>query len=270
MMKFNILGPLEVLDRGIPCTPSALKVRWTLAILLMNANRIVDLGLIIEEIWGGSPPRTVVTTAQTYIYQLRKLCRPQGRDVILTKAPGYVLLLGEEELDAQEFERLHTEGDRLLAAGNPEAAAERLRQALGLWRGTALADIPVGGVLAGHVAVLEEMRMRALEHRILADQQLGRHRELIPELRLLTLNQPLNEWYHEQLMLALDAAGRRSEALHVYRTLYRRLDEDLGITPSRPVRDLHNELLSGTVPARQQFRAAAARAVEQGLRARSA
>ncbi|CAM5634287.1 AfsR/SARP family transcriptional regulator [Kitasatospora aureofaciens] len=269
-MKFNILGPLEVLDKGIPCTPSALKVRWTLAVLLMNANRIVDLGLIIEEIWGSSPPRTVVTTAQTYIYQLRKLCRPLGREVILTKAPGYVLLLGEEELDAQEFERLHHEGDRLLAAGHPEAAAQRLRQALDLWRGTALADIPVGAPLAGHVAVLEEMRLRALEHRILADRQLGRHRELIPELRLLTLHQPMNEWYHEQLMLALDAAGRRSEALHVYRVLYRRLDEDLGIAPSRPLQELHNDLLSGTSPTRQEFQALAARAMEQGLRARSA
>ncbi|MFE4518839.1 BTAD domain-containing putative transcriptional regulator [Kitasatospora sp. NPDC056783] len=269
-MKFNILGPLEVLDKGIPCTPSALKVRWTLAILLVNANRIVDLDLVIEEIWGSDPPRTVITTAQTYIYQLRKLCRPLGRDVILTKAPGYVLLLGEEEFDAQEFERLHQEGDRLLAAGRAEQAADRLRRALDLWRGAALADIPAGSLLAGHVAVLEEMRLRALESRILADRHLGRHRELVPELRLLALRHPWNEWYHEQLMIALDAAGRRSEALHVYRTLYRRLDEDLGISPSQPLRDLQNELLSGTAPARREFQALAARAVEDGLRARSA
>ncbi|MFF2045699.1 BTAD domain-containing putative transcriptional regulator [Kitasatospora sp. NPDC058170] len=270
-MRFNVLGPLEVLDSGIHCTPSALKVRWTLAILLMHANRIVDLGVIIEEIWGDNPPRTVVTTAQTYIYQLRKLCRAEGRDFILTKAPGYLLLLGEEELDAQEFERLHLEGARLLADGHPEAAADRLRQALRLWRGSALADIPVGGTLAGHVAVLEEMRLRALENRILADQQIGRHRELIPELRSLTLHHPLNEWFHEQLMLALDLAGRRSEALQVYRSLYRKLNDDLGIDPSQPLRDLHNDLLSGVVQLREPRRPGALPPLmEHGRTARSA
>ncbi|MFI9273552.1 BTAD domain-containing putative transcriptional regulator [Kitasatospora sp. NPDC052896] len=269
-MRFNVLGPLEVLDAGKPCTPSALKVRWTLAILLMNANRVVDLGVIIEEIWGDSPPRTAVTTAQTYIYQLRKLRRSQGRDVILTKAPGYVMLLSEDELDAQEFERLHGEGARLLADGHPEAAADRLRQALGLWRGAALADIPVGGALAGHVAVLEEMRLRALEHRILADQQLGRHGELVPELLALTHQHPFKEWFYEQLMLALDATGRRSEALQVYRSLYRKLDEDLGIAPSRRLWELHSALLSADAPPRQPVRAAAVRAVVHGRVARSA
>ncbi|MFD0399010.1 BTAD domain-containing putative transcriptional regulator [Kitasatospora sp. NPDC127121] len=263
-MRFNVLGPMEVLDAGTPCTPSALKVRWTLAILVMHANRIVDLGVMIEEIWGDNPPRTVVTTAQTYIYQLRKLGRVEGRDFILTKAPGYLLLLGEEELDSQDFERLYNEGARLLADGHPEAASDRLGQALSLWRGGALADIPVGRALAGHVAVLEEMRLRALENRILADQQIGRHRELIPELRALTLHHPLNEWFHEQLMLALDCAGRRSEALHVYRSLYRKLDEDLGIYPSQPLRELHDDLLSGISRLREPRRPSAGQVMELG------
>jgi SARP family transcriptional regulator, regulator of embCAB operon len=244
-MRFNVLGPLEVLDSETPCTPSSLKVRWTLAVLLMHANRIVDLGAIVDELWGDNPPRTAVTTAQTYIYQLRKKYRSPEGEFILTKAPGYLLRLDEEQLDAQEFERLQAEGSRLLADGHPELAAERLHKALGLWRGAALADIPAGSALAGHVAILAEMRLRTLEHSILADQQIGCYWELIPRLRSLTMQHPLNEWFHEQLMIALDRAGRRSEALQVYRSLYRTLNDDLGIAPSQPLRELHNDLLSG-------------------------
>lgn len=234
-------------------TPSApRRVRWTLALLLLRANRVVGRDCIIEELWGENPPRTAVPTMQTYIYQLRKMYRRSadrlGEDEFIeTRPPGYLLRCDESEIDAFVFERLSAEGTAAYAAGDAERAARCLRQALALWRGPVLADIATGPVLTPHIRQLEEVRTRTVRTRILADLQLGRHHEIIPELRFAALENPFDEWLHEQLMIALSEAGRRAEALDAYRELQRALDQNLGIEPSHALRQLQHDVLVGAV-----------------------
>nr|AFU65883.1 DacT1 [Dactylosporangium sp. SC14051] len=251
-MIFRVLGPLEVIINGQSETPTAHKVRWTLGLFLLRANQVVDRAAIIDELWGEHPPRSAVTTAQTYVYQLRKKFHRHFRnlgsgELIETRPPGYVLRVDPGEIDAFRFERLSEEGQALLAAGHAEQAARRLREALSLWRGPVLADLPGGPVLTPHLTHLTEARTRALRLRILADAQLGNHRALIPELRSAAQENPLDEWIHEQLMIALHEAGRRADALDTYRGLQRTLDEELGIQPSITLRELQRDVLVGNV-----------------------
>ncbi|KUL39457.1 hypothetical protein ADL15_09320 [Actinoplanes awajinensis subsp. mycoplanecinus] len=238
--------------QGKPSTPSATRVRWTLALLLLRANQVVDRGCIIQELWGENPPRSAVTTAQTYIYQLRKNYQRYADQLgwgefIETRPPGYLLRCHESEIDAFAFERLSGEGIAAHAAGEPERAARLLREALALWRGPVLADITAGPVLTPHLRRLEEARTRAVRTRILADLRLGRHRELIPELRFAALENPFDEWFYEQLMIALSEEGRRADALDAYRQLQRMLDQKLGIEPSHALRQLQHDVLVGVV-----------------------
>jgi DNA-binding SARP family transcriptional activator len=253
-MKFLVLGALEVADGNDNCTPSAAKVRWTLALLLMRANQVVETGAFIDELWGENPPRSAVTTTQTYIYQLRKLFGQrlgarQADQLIRTQPPGYRLVTCPAAIDACEFDRLRALGQEALRRGQHARAAEAFRQALALWRGPALSDIPVGRLLRAHVAHLEEMRMRTLELRIQADLELDQHRELVPELRSLVIAHPLNEWFHTQLISILGQTGRRGEALHAYQQLRRVLDDELGLEPSPEAQRLQLELLRPGAPA---------------------
>lgn len=248
-MQFNILGPMEVLHESRICTPTAPKARNTLALLLSRANQIVEIPALIDELWSDNPPRSAVTTAQTYIYQLRKmLCRAVGDEaaarLLVTQAPGYGLRVDVDRIDAQVFERLTEQGKRLLAMNRPEEAARHLHEALVLWRGPAMADVTTGRRLEAHVVQLEEMRLTALQLRVQADVRLGRHAELVPELRALVAAHPLNEWFHAQLIACLSHSGRRGEALQAYQSLRRLLDDELGLRPSLPLQRLQQHLLS--------------------------
>ncbi len=246
-LRFNVLGPLEVFNGERVCTPTAPKVRGVLALLLLRANRLVETRSLIEELWGECPPQSAVTTAQTYIYHLRKLfarvAGPDAEQIFLTRAPGYLIDIAEGQLDLQVFDRLTQQGRTLLAAGRPAEAVQVLERALGLWRGPMLANVTVGRLLEGSVAHVEEQRIQAIQLRIEANLQLGRHRELIAELRSLTALYPLNEWFHGKLMLALSRAGRRSESLQVYQRLRHTLDEELGLAPSPELQRLQHEVL---------------------------
>lgn len=240
---------MEVVHEGQHYTPTAPKARNTLALLLSRVNEVVEIPALIDELWSENPPRSAVTTTQTYIYQLRKmLCRALGADaartLLVTRAPGYWLQIDEELIDARVFERLAGEGKCLLAAGRPDEAARRLQQALDLWRGPALSDVSTGLVLEAHVVQLEEMQLSALQLRIQADMQLGRQRELVPELRSLVAAHPLNEWLHAQLITCLKHSGRRGEALQAYQALRRVLDDELGLQPSLSLQRLQQYVLS--------------------------
>jgi DNA-binding SARP family transcriptional activator len=253
-MTFTLLGPLEVRFDGELDLPSATKIRWTLALLLLRANQVVDRSSIIDELWGENPPRSAVTTAQTYVYQIRKRYQHRfDRPLITTRAPGYILHVDPDEIDSCVFERLTEQGGDALAAGDAVRAAELLRRALGLWRGPVLSDIPARAVLTPYLTHLEELRKRALRMRILAEAHLGRYRELIPELKFLALSHPYDEWLHEQLIVALNAVGRRADALETYQRLHRTLDDELGIEPSQLLHRLHHDVLIGATP-RQESR----------------
>jgi DNA-binding SARP family transcriptional activator len=259
MLQFKVLGPLEVVDGGRLCTPTPPKVRRVLALLLLRANQVVPMDALIEELWGEEPPLSAVGTAQTYIYQLRKVLDRRevvagGGDWLMTRPPGYLISVAPDQLDLVAFGTLSRQGRDLLDSGRPEEAAQVLRRALDLWHGPCLANVGLGRLLEAHAVHLEEQRMRTLELRIQADAELGRHRELVGEMRSLVVSHPLNEWFHGQLIVALSRSGRRGEALQAYQNLREVLDSQLGLDPQPDMQRLQREVLTNGVPQGNVFR----------------
>jgi len=251
-MKFRILGPMEVegsAGPGLSYAPRAAKLRVVLGALLVRHGEVVSLGSLIDELWQDGPPRTATTTLQVYVSQLRKLLNAAedgfGRDALLTRPPGYVLRLAPDQLDLARFEVLHAGGRRALEAGDFAGASALQRRALELWRGPLLSDTPRGPALDEEAARLDEAAVAALEQRIRADLELGRHRDLIAELRSVTQRYPLREEFHGHLMLALFRTGRQAEALSTFARLRRSLVEELGIEPCPALQRLHGRVLAG-------------------------
>ncbi|AOS62896.1 DNA-binding transcriptional activator of the SARP family [Actinoalloteichus hymeniacidonis] len=250
-VRFNVLGPMEVVVGDRDLTPTAPKIRQVLALLISRHNTLVHTSEIVDELWGERPPASALVTLQTYIYKLRKLLFAllpiEERVSLRTRYSGYLIITPAENIDQYRFEELARQGRAELESGSVRSAAERLRSALSLWRGPGLGGIEVGSLLTGYLTRLEESRLRVLQNRIEADLSLGRHRELISELKELTVARSLDEGFHGQLMSALNLAGRRSEALDVYRRFRRNLIDQLGLEPSAELQNRHNALLSGEV-----------------------
>ncbi len=231
-MEFRILGPLEVGDRGLIVGLGG-KPRVLLAMLLVKANEVVSAERLIDGLWGERPPETAKAALQMHVSQLRKLL---GAERIETRAPGYRLRVSADESDVGRFEQL-------LGEGGAERA-ERLREALALWRGPALAEFQYESWAQGEIARLEELRASALEERLEADLAAGRHAQLLPELEALVREQPLRERPRGQLMLALYRCGRQAEALDAYQQTRRLLVEELGIEPGGELRQLYTQILN--------------------------
>ena len=247
-MEFRILGPLEVLDGDRVVRLGAGQQRALLALLLLRTNESISRDRLIQELWGDGPPRTAAKALQGHISALRRQLEPPGgagaaSSVILTRAGGYELRIEPGQLDLHRFERLREEGRSTLASGKPDLAAERLREALALWRGPPLADFLYEPFAQAEIARLEELRVATLEDRIEADLGRGRHAELIGELEALVQEHPGRERLRGQLMLALYRAGRQSESLEAYRAARTALVEELGIEPGRTLRELHQAIL---------------------------
>ena len=228
-MEFRILGPLEVVEEGRQVPLGGARQRALLAILLTRANEVVSTDRLIDELWGERPPKTAANTLQFYVSQVRKAL---GADRIATRSPGYLIRVEPGELDLERFERLVEQG-----------GAERLREALSLWRGQALADFAFEPFAQAEIVRLEELRLAALEQRIEADLALGRHAELAGELEALILQHPLRERLRGQLILALYRSGRQAEALEAYQEARRALVEELGLEPSSAVQELERAIL---------------------------
>src|SRR4051812_8099864 len=234
-MEFRILGPLEVLEEGRPFALGGAKQRALLAVLLLRANEVVSRGRLIDELWGGEPPDTAHTALQVHVSQLRKLL---GRDTIVTQTPGYLIRVSDGELDLHRFEQLVAAA----RAEEPAQAARLLREGLALWRGAPLAELGDSFAPAER-ARLEEQRLAGLEQRIEAELALGRHAELVPELEGLVREHRLRERLRGQLMLALYRCGRQADALDVYRSGRRLLDE-LGLEPDDELQRLEKAILN--------------------------
>ena len=236
-MEFRILGPLEVLSDGRTLDLGGQKQRALLAMLLVEANRVVSNGRLIDALWEDEPPGTAQKALQVYVSQLRKVL---SRDVLVTQAPGYALHVGSGELDAARFEALVGEARE----AEPATAAAKLRDALVLWRGPALADFAYDRFARPEIVRLEELRLAALEERIEADLALGRHAQLVGEVEARVSEHPLRERLRGQLMLSLYRSGRQAEALEAYQAARRTLVEELGIEPSRALQDLERAILN--------------------------
>jgi DNA-binding SARP family transcriptional activator len=233
---FRILGPIEVSDETGPLLLGGLKQRAVLAMLLLEPGRIVSVDRLIDALWGEQPPRTANTSLQNFISQLRKTL---GADVLETKPPGYRLRVRPGELDLDRF-RVMVESAR---GSDPQTRAEKLRHALALWRGPALADLAYEAFAEPHVAYLEELRLATLEERVEADLALGANTELVGELEGLVEEYPMRERLRGQYMLALYRGGRQAEALDAYSEGRRLLVDQLGIEPSRDLQQLHGAIL---------------------------
>ena len=203
--------------------------------LLLHANRVVSRDRLIDELWNGSPPDTAATALQVYVSQLRKAL---GRDTIVTQAPGYRVRAEPGALDSERFAQLVQEAH----GSEPDVAAERLRQALALWRGPPLADLD-DSIARPERAELEDRRAATLEQRIDADLELGRHAEVVSELEALVREEPLRERRRAQLMLALYRSGRQAEALDTYRSGRKLLADELGLEPGDELRRLEKAIL---------------------------
>jgi DNA-binding SARP family transcriptional activator len=248
-LEFRILGPLEVRDGDRGLVVRGEKQRLLLARLLLSANRVVSTDRLVEAIWGDAPPDTPDKALQMHVSQLRKLLEPErapGRSghVLVTQPPGYVLHVDEGRLDLVRFERAVAAAAAATRAGGHAEAARGLRDALGLWRGAALADLGAADGLRADLARLDDLRLGALEDRIDADLALGRHARVVAELERLVAEHPLRERVRAQLMLALYRSGRQAEALAVYRDTRRALVEELGIEPGRALRELERRILA--------------------------
>jgi SARP family transcriptional regulator, regulator of embCAB operon len=245
-VRYEILGPLRVLDDDSHTSISAHKVEIALAVLLIRADHVVSFDQLVTELWGDSPPRRVAAGVHVYISQLRKFLHRPGRadNPVVTHPRGYLLQLGEDELDFHTFLRLCESGRGLVRDERYEQAADCLEKALGLWRGPILRDLGTGPIIDGFVAWLVESRLECLE--LLADCQLqqGRHRELVARLYSLVAEYPLRETFYRRLMLALYRSDRQADALDVYQTARRTLRNELGLEPCRALQDLQQAILS--------------------------
>jgi DNA-binding SARP family transcriptional activator len=240
-MEFRILGPLEVRQDGRPLPCKSAKQRLVLAVLLLRPHEVVSSDSLIDALWGERPPPTATKALQVHISQLRRLLDP---DVLVTRPPGYELRVDGHEFDLRRFESAVAEGRAAAAAGRPEQAASLLAEALGLWRGPPLADLIFEESLQPEIARLEELRVAAIEDRVDAELELGRHTELIAELEQLAAQHPLRERIRGQLMLALYRSGRQADALDVYADTRRRLVEELGLEPGRDLKLLQQRVLA--------------------------
>ncbi len=248
-MDFRILGPLEVweADRRLPL--GGAKHRALLAILLLEANRVVSTDRLVELLWGDEPPETVNNTLQVCVSQLRKILEPghvrgSPYQLLVSQEPGYLIRANADQIDLRRFERLREDAQHATSNGHPDAAAHALREAIALWRGPPLADIAAEPYAIAEGNRLNEMRLGALEDRIEADLALGRHRELVGELEALVGQHPLRERFRAQLMLALYRSGRQAEASDVFHKTRAVLVEELAVEPGQELQKLLKAILN--------------------------
>lgn len=247
-LRFAVLGPVRAwrgareLDLGSP------QQRLVLAALLLRRGRLVTVAEFIDAVWGAEPPAAALSVLRTYVSRLRKVLeplRPAGESpkVIVSAANGYLAHVPDQALDLGVFEQQVARAKKLHAAGEVSAAADLLHRALNQWHETPLAGLP--GPLAHAERVrLDEVRLGTLEARLDMDVQLGRHSEVIAELRTLVKRHPMRERLCHLLMLALYRSGQQAEALACYRRARRLLVTELGIEPATPLRELHDRILA--------------------------
>ncbi|HEX6049288.1 MAG TPA: alpha/beta fold hydrolase, partial [Gemmatimonadaceae bacterium] len=236
-MRFELLGPLRVIDGGCDLTPARPKQRALLALLVLRRDEVVPGAQLIEALWGEDPPGSAQNALHGHVSALRKLL---GAERIRTRPPGYLFNAPADEVDAAQFESLIA---RAREREDPAARSAGLRDALALWRGEPLSDLEGLPLAEREIARLEELRLAALEDRIDADLAAGRHFELVAELETLVGEHVFRERLRGHLMLALYRCGRQADALHAFQKGRRALVEQLGIEPGPALKQLELQIL---------------------------
>jgi predicted ATPase/DNA-binding SARP family transcriptional activator len=247
VVEFRLLGPVQAVRAGREVPLGGPRQRAVLALLVLEAGRVVPAGRLIEELWRGSPPPGAAVTVRSYVSRLRSALAPEV--AVTARGGGYAISTGPDQLDASRFERLVAAGHDALAGGRAVAAGARFREALGLWRGPALADVLEVERLALEAARLEELRLAAAEARVEADLAAGLHAEVTGELERLVAEYPLRERLWWLLMMALYRGGRQADALDAYRRARVMLAAELGLEPGEELRELEQAVLRQEVPA---------------------
>ncbi|MFI9601942.1 BTAD domain-containing putative transcriptional regulator [Streptomyces sp. NPDC052043] len=249
-MRYQVLGPLQIIDCGVARQISAPKMENVLATLLARANQVVSVPQLTLEIWGENPPRRATPAIHVYISQLRKLLSgatpdesPRRVGPIVTSSSGYLLQVRRDDLDCRVFQGLVQRGRAELTARRFTAASVTLSGALDLWRGSAFGQLGNGPIVAGFSDWLEELRLECIEMQIEAELALGHHRELVGRLYRLISEHSLHEVFYAQLMRALFASDRRADALAVYAQAADVLRNELGLEPGLRLRELQRVVL---------------------------
>lgn len=242
-MWLSLLGPLYVRGDDGEVVIAAPKQRVVLAALLVRANRVVSFDEFAEDLWDGAPPPAARATLRNYVKSLRHLLGPETGGRIVTKAPGYMIRLADGELDTLRLERLCARGGAAVRSGEWGVASALLADALALWRGTPLVDVPSAALAGRALPSLDRLRSQAAEWRVDADLRLGRHADLVLQLPSLIADYPLRERFHAQFMLALYRSGRAAEALTAFEHARRLLADQLGADPGPELRSLHERIL---------------------------
>jgi DNA-binding SARP family transcriptional activator/DNA-binding beta-propeller fold protein YncE len=242
--EFRVLGPLEVIVGGRDVALGGAKQRALFALLLLRANEPVSTDALIDHLWAGTPPASAAKVLQNHVLRLRRLLgdHAAGAERLVTRAPGYLLRVAPEELDAHRFAAL-VDAARGEREADPATAAARLREALGLWRGPALCDVADEGFAQAEIRRLEELWLHAREELIDAQLALGAHEALVPELEALVAEHPFRERLRGLLMEALYRCGRQQEALDVVRQVRSLMHQELGLEPGPELRRLEKAIL---------------------------
>ncbi|MGY1602438.1 BTAD domain-containing putative transcriptional regulator [Geodermatophilus sp. SYSU D00815] len=245
LVECRVLGPLEVHAGGGPLPLGGRKQRLLLAALLLAGGRTVSADRLVDLLWGEEANDKVRNTLQVHVSTLRKLLTAGGSGLtVVRREPGYALEVPPDRLDLLRFRAAVERGRAALRGSRPGAAVAALDEALGLWRGSALADLADEPGLQAELAALEEDRLAAVGTRMEAHLALGRHAEVVPELADLVAAAPLHEHLRALLVLALYRSGRAGDALAVLRAGRRVLSEELGADPGPELRDLERAVLA--------------------------
>ncbi len=252
-MRFGVLGATEVRrEDGTPVPVGGPRVRTLLALLALEAGRVVPAERLIDGLYGEQPPEGVANALQSQVSRLRGALKDLAP--VEFSPAGYRLAVDREDVDVHRFERLAVEGRRALAAGDATAAAELLREALALWRGPAFADLTEAPFRDPQVTRLTELKTSAIEDRVEADLKLGRHEDVLAELREIVAEQPLRERPRGLLIRALQRAGRQADALTAFEDARRVLADELGADPGPELAAAHLAVLRGGTPPAEETR----------------
>ncbi|MFI1227473.1 MULTISPECIES: BTAD domain-containing putative transcriptional regulator [unclassified Streptomyces] len=249
-MRFGVLGPLEVTSDAGPVPLGGVKQRALLGYLLLNANRVVATSQLLDALWtDGELPLSARKILQNAVSGIRTVLATHGtgspgEGILVTQAPGYMLSLEGDRVDARRFQRLASEGRTRLAAGRPVEAASLLGEALSLWRGPVLADLSDAGIDWPELDVIENTRLDALEDYFEAEIACGRHQQILSQLGEVASGDNLRERACGQLMVALYRSGRQVDALEFYGRVRTTLTQEFGLEPGRDLQELQQAILT--------------------------